>query len=223
MSLRKVKVIEEDLRIVYSTRDQADNLTIAQPWSKNQGDKHSCRKTTIVMMIVIFIVGVAAGACFVALEGYSDHIDFRTSAANANENKSSTAVPSILSSEMFSDIATALIASDDERSNGSVFKTDPICRDLTKSSVFVFDCFHLKAFTELPDNSTIKCSYLNQVGLCIQALVENEYGVDCDWRDLLVILNLNAEVILERGNFNVKIECKEWHEIHMKKVTGKEK
>ncbi|XP_021350701.1 uncharacterized protein LOC110448657 isoform X2 [Mizuhopecten yessoensis] len=166
---------------------KVNNSQVSEDFHKKK--KHKCIKGKLpILLSVIFVLGVAVGTYFVVV--------------STGDNE---------------DVITAgLDESSDKEINGTGFKTDPICRDFLKSSVFVFDCYHQRAFNALPINSTVKCSYLNRVGLCIQDLLENEYGVDCDRLDQLYLLNLNAEVLKERSNFDAKTECGEWYTFYTK-------
>ncbi|XP_060065584.1 uncharacterized protein LOC132545922 [Ylistrum balloti] len=167
------------------------------------GNTGTSMKLPIILMVV-FVISIAIGVYFVVTKESDMNGDDMNRATKTNR---SSAFEFSGESEISSDIAAALIKSHSMENNGSMYPTDPICRDLPKSSVFVFDCYHQRTFNDLPDNSTVKCTYLKRVGLCIQALLEETYDIDCDLEDRLFLLNLNAETILERSNFNVRTEC----------------
>ncbi|XP_033756868.1 uncharacterized protein LOC117339408 [Pecten maximus] len=196
----------------------AYNAETAPPLDHNQDKKKKLGKIPIILAVIL-VVGVAVGTYFIVVseDSESDKNDMRKT---SHQSKSPDAVLSKEETQISTDITSALITTDDEGNNGSVFKTDPICRDLAKSSVFVFDCYHQRTFNDLSDNSTVKCVYLNSVGSCMQSLLEEEYGIDCDLLDQLYLLNLNADMILERSNFNVKTECTGWYDYYKKTVEG---
>ncbi|XP_021350699.1 uncharacterized protein LOC110448657 isoform X1 [Mizuhopecten yessoensis] len=194
---------------------KVNNSQVSEDFHKKK--KHKCIKGKLpILLSVIFVLGVAVGTYFVVVSTGDNEDDMNSFSTKSQRNKTSSAVQSNKVSDVSSVITAGLDESSDKEINGTGFKTDPICRDFLKSSVFVFDCYHQRAFNALPINSTVKCSYLNRVGLCIQDLLENEYGVDCDRLDQLYLLNLNAEVLKERSNFDAKTECGEWYTFYTK-------
>ncbi|XP_021350726.1 uncharacterized protein LOC110448669 [Mizuhopecten yessoensis] len=91
-----------------------------------------------------------------------------------------------------------------------LFSTDPLCRNQDNAAMFVLSCFNRQQFEEFPDNDTVKCFYLRQVGHCLELLVEERYRVTCNELDQLYVFKSSADLIKKAVNFDVIVQCPEW-------------
>ncbi|XP_060082510.1 uncharacterized protein LOC132561827 [Ylistrum balloti] len=91
-----------------------------------------------------------------------------------------------------------------------LFSTDPLCRNQDNAAMFVFKCFNPHEFGSFPDNDTVKCLYLRQVGTCLELLVEERYRVTCNELDQLYVFKSSADLIKKSVKFDVIVQCPEW-------------
>ncbi|XP_033756867.1 uncharacterized protein LOC117339407 [Pecten maximus] len=91
-----------------------------------------------------------------------------------------------------------------------LFSTDPQCRNQENAAMFVFSCFNPHQFGNFPDNDTVKCYYVRQVGKCLELLVEERYRVSCNVLDQLYVFKSSADLIKKSVNFDVIVQCPEW-------------
>ncbi|XP_069139569.1 uncharacterized protein [Argopecten irradians] len=99
-------------------------------------------------------------------------------------------------------------------SDDPLFSTDPQCRNQNNAALFVFSCFNPHEFGNMPDNDTVKCYYLREVGKCLELLVEERYRVSCNILDQLYVFKSSANFIKKNVHFDVIVQCPEWWDFY---------